>query len=214
MCIKGFVNRLSHDSDLDIERDVSTAYCRSSSGDRVDLLSRTIYSPVIVSSWMVGGFRTIKVLLVLSEEENVPSEVRSGTVPLLTYTYCKFPHVCCFRKPTALLLCLGCSPYCFSHWAFFWAYRRHLRCPYFLSIYRTGERICYRVFNLDFIAVFYSHFITDGRYFLSWFIDDFQENHIFMIILRITLKLAWNPMEIKLNRFPVFLSYPLRIKIH
>ena len=35
-----------------------------------------------------------------------------------------------------------------------------------------------------------------------------------MIILRITLKLALNPMEIKLNRFPVFLSYPLRIKIH
>ena len=69
MCIKGFVNRLSHDSDLDIERDVSTAYCRSSSGDRVDLLSRTICSTVVVSSGMVAGFRTIKVLLALSEEE-------------------------------------------------------------------------------------------------------------------------------------------------
>ena len=96
MCIKGFVNRLSHDSDLDIERDVSTAYCRSSSGDRVDLLSRTICSTLVVTSRMVAGFRTIKVLLVLSEEENVPSEVRSGTVPLLTYSYCKFPYVRCF----------------------------------------------------------------------------------------------------------------------
>ena len=154
MCIKGFVNRLSHDCHLDIERNVSTAHCAGPSlGDKVDLLGRTICSTVVVSSWMVAGFSTIKVLLALSEEENVPSAVRSGTVLLLTYTYCKFPYVCCFRKPTALLLCLGCSPHRFLHWAFFWSYRRHLRYPYFLSIYRTGERICYRVFNLDFIAV-------------------------------------------------------------
>ena len=33
--------RLSHDRHFDIDRDVSTALCRSSSGDRVDLLSRT-----------------------------------------------------------------------------------------------------------------------------------------------------------------------------
>ena len=30
MCIKGFINHLSH-----IDRDVSTAYCMSSSGDSV-----------------------------------------------------------------------------------------------------------------------------------------------------------------------------------
>ena len=36
------VNRLSHDCHIDIDRDVSTAYCRSSSGDSVDLVSRTI----------------------------------------------------------------------------------------------------------------------------------------------------------------------------
>ena len=68
---------------------------------------------------MVDGFRTIKVLLALSEEENVPSAVRSGTVPLLTYTHCKFSYVRCFRNPTALLLRLGCSPYRFSHRNFF-----------------------------------------------------------------------------------------------
>ena len=35
---------------LDIDRDVSTAYCRSSSGDiRVDSLSRTICTTVVVS---------------------------------------------------------------------------------------------------------------------------------------------------------------------
>ena len=33
--------RLSHDRHFVIDRDVSTALCRSSSGDRVDLLSRT-----------------------------------------------------------------------------------------------------------------------------------------------------------------------------
>ena len=42
MCIKGFVNRLSHDCQKDIDRGVSTSYSRSSSGNGVDLLSRTI----------------------------------------------------------------------------------------------------------------------------------------------------------------------------
>ena len=102
-----------------LKRDVSTAYCRSSSGDRVDLLSRTNCSTVVVSSWMVAGFCTIKVLLALSEEENVPSAVRSGTANLLTYTHCTFPCVRCLRKPTALLLRLGCSLCRFSRWAFF-----------------------------------------------------------------------------------------------
>ena len=36
MCIKGFVNRLSHNFHIDIDRDVSTAYYMSSSGDSVD----------------------------------------------------------------------------------------------------------------------------------------------------------------------------------
>ena len=40
MRIKGFVHRLSHDCLIDIDRDVSTAYCRSSLGNSVDLLSR------------------------------------------------------------------------------------------------------------------------------------------------------------------------------
>ena len=39
MCIKSFVNRLSHDCHIDIDRDVSTAYCGSSAGDSVYLLS-------------------------------------------------------------------------------------------------------------------------------------------------------------------------------
>ena len=42
-----FVSRLS----LDIDRDVSTAHCRSSSGDSVDSLSRTICTTVVVSNW-------------------------------------------------------------------------------------------------------------------------------------------------------------------
>ena len=52
--------RLSHDS-----RDVSTAHCSSSSGDSVDLLSRTICTTVVVSDWcIIGGFRS-KALLAL-----------------------------------------------------------------------------------------------------------------------------------------------------
>ena len=41
MCIKGFVYRWSYESCLDIDRGVSTAYCRSSLGDNVELLSGT-----------------------------------------------------------------------------------------------------------------------------------------------------------------------------
>ena len=39
MCMKGFVYRLSYDSHLDIDCDVSNAYCRFSSGGRIDLLA-------------------------------------------------------------------------------------------------------------------------------------------------------------------------------
>ena len=46
MCIKSLVYRLSHDCHYDIDRDVLTAHCRSSSGDSVDLLSRTICTTV------------------------------------------------------------------------------------------------------------------------------------------------------------------------
>ena len=74
---------------LMFDRDVSTARCRSSSGDSVDLLSRTTFVPpwLLVScvsrtSLMVGGFRS-KALMVLSEEETGPSAVRCGGDRLL-----------------------------------------------------------------------------------------------------------------------------------
>ena len=38
MCIKGLDYRLSHDCDFDIDRDVSTAHCRS-------------HTTVVVSDW-------------------------------------------------------------------------------------------------------------------------------------------------------------------
>ena len=53
MCIKGFVNRLSHDCQKDIDRGVSTAYSRSSSGDSADLLSRTICITLVVKNWCI-----------------------------------------------------------------------------------------------------------------------------------------------------------------
>ena len=51
---KGFsFYRLSNDCHFDIDRDVSTAHCRSSSGDSVDLLSRTICTTVVVGDWCI-----------------------------------------------------------------------------------------------------------------------------------------------------------------
>ena len=40
--IKGFIYRLSHDSHFDLDCAISTTYCRFSSGNIVDLLSRTV----------------------------------------------------------------------------------------------------------------------------------------------------------------------------
>ena len=47
---KGFsFYSLSHDCHFDIDHDVSTAHCRSSTGDSVDLLSQTICTTMVVS---------------------------------------------------------------------------------------------------------------------------------------------------------------------
>ena len=46
---KGFVNRFSHDCHIDSDRDVSTTFYRSSSGDSVDSLLRTICTTMVVS---------------------------------------------------------------------------------------------------------------------------------------------------------------------
>jgi len=87
MFIKGLVNRLSHDYHMDIDRDVLTAYSRSSSCIRVDLPSKTICTTTVVTdvsrtSLMLGGFRS-KALLALLEEETVSSAFRCGNYRLL-----------------------------------------------------------------------------------------------------------------------------------
>ena len=51
--IKGLVYCSSHDCYFDIDREVSTAACRSSSGDSVDLLSQTICTSLVVSDWCI-----------------------------------------------------------------------------------------------------------------------------------------------------------------
>ena len=50
MFVKGFIYRLPH---IETDRDVSNAHCRSSSGDNVDLLTRTFYTTVVVSDWCI-----------------------------------------------------------------------------------------------------------------------------------------------------------------
>ena len=44
---------LSHDCHIDVDHDVPTAYCMSSSSDSVKLLSRTIYTTMVVSDWCI-----------------------------------------------------------------------------------------------------------------------------------------------------------------
>ena len=70
MCIKGLVYHLSHDCHFDIDYDVSTAHCRSSSGDSVGLLSQTICTTVVVSDWCITSE---SILQVKSEPESCPS---------------------------------------------------------------------------------------------------------------------------------------------
>ena len=52
--LKGFVYRLFHDCQLDINRDVSAAYYRSLSGDCVDLLSRIICKTVVANNSFIS----------------------------------------------------------------------------------------------------------------------------------------------------------------
>ena len=79
MCIKGLVLSFV----FDIDRNISTAHCRSSSGNSVDLLSRTICTTWLLvtglsqTSLVVGGCRS-KALSALWEEETDPSAVRCG----------------------------------------------------------------------------------------------------------------------------------------
>ena len=49
MCLKGFV--IVCLTIVTINRDFSTAYCWSSSGDSVDFLSETVCTPVVVNDW-------------------------------------------------------------------------------------------------------------------------------------------------------------------
>ena len=65
MNIEGFIYRLSHDCHLDIDHNVSIAYCRSSSGNSVVLLNTTICTNTVVSDFVRS-----KALLELLEEEN------------------------------------------------------------------------------------------------------------------------------------------------
>ena len=52
MCMKRFVYRLSQDCYLDIDHNVLSAYCRSSSGDSVGFLSSTICTDYLHQTFM------------------------------------------------------------------------------------------------------------------------------------------------------------------
>ena len=52
MCMKGLIYRLSQDRYLDIDHNVSSTNCRSSSGDSVNFLSRTICTDYLHQTYM------------------------------------------------------------------------------------------------------------------------------------------------------------------
>ena len=89
--------RLSHDSRVDIDPDVSTAHCSSSSGDSVDYWVEPFVPPWLlvigVSQTLlrIGGFRS-KALLALWEEDTDLSAVRCGRIRLS----------CCLKSTVSL----------------------------------------------------------------------------------------------------------------
>ena len=91
MCVQGCLYRLSHDCHFDIDRDVSTAHCRSSPGDSVDILSRTICSTVVVSNWCTpnlahGWWVLIQYFWYCQRRKRIPQ--RSAVVAIGCYVVC------------------------------------------------------------------------------------------------------------------------------
>ena len=66
MCLKGFV--IVGLTMVSIDRDFSTAYFWSSSGDSVDFLSETVCTPVFVNDWC-----TVDTRLIISDTFYAPS---------------------------------------------------------------------------------------------------------------------------------------------
>ena len=58
MCIKGFVYCLSYDCQIDIDRDVLTTYCRSSSGGSVN--SQSICATLLVDKFILPTYNIYK----------------------------------------------------------------------------------------------------------------------------------------------------------
>ena len=78
MCIKGFVYPLSHDCPIYIDRDVSTVYCRSSSGDSVDFLSRTtvyLFNTVKNGSKKFGRINGVAVFPMIGKPIGKPIDI-------------------------------------------------------------------------------------------------------------------------------------------
>ena len=65
MCLKGFV--IVCLTIVTIDRDFSTAYCWSSSGDSVDFLIETVCTPVVVNDWC-----TVDPYLIISDTFYAP----------------------------------------------------------------------------------------------------------------------------------------------
>ena len=113
ICIKGLVYCSPHDCHFGIDREVSTADFRSSSGDIVNLLSQTICTTVVVTDCCItnlgnGWWVSIQGFVgqVSSEEETVLSAVRFGSDRLLCYLIVGI-HASGISISLSLLMLLG-----------------------------------------------------------------------------------------------------------
>ena len=76
--LKGLVYRLSYVCQF-IDHGISTAHCNSPPSDTVDLLSRTMFTTVVVSDWCITNLAHSWWVSILSEEETDTSAVRCAS---------------------------------------------------------------------------------------------------------------------------------------
>ena len=79
LIFKGFNFIVSHDCHFDIDRDISTAHCRSSSGDSVNVLSRTVCTTVVVSDWCITNLAN-GWWVSIHDNQSLPQRTAEGSV--------------------------------------------------------------------------------------------------------------------------------------
>ena len=70
---------MSHDCHFDVDRDISATHCRSSSGDSVNVLSRTVCTTMVVSDWCITNLAN-GWWVSIHDNQSVPQRAAEGSV--------------------------------------------------------------------------------------------------------------------------------------